>query len=82
LVVPVRDGVLRVRDGVLEVGPDASFDAIATLACKRQLELDGAYTEAEARELVEHFGYKYEPACAQLKRAGACASGAELRTVS
>lgn len=47
--------------GVLEVGPGASPDAIATLACRVQLERDGLNNEQGVRELVEAFGYEYTP---------------------
>jgi hypothetical protein len=81
LVVPVTEhGVLRVRDGVLEVGPDASIHAIATLACYRQCELHGAHSAQDVRELVEYFGFRYEPTRAHLKRAGK--SGVAYRAVS
>jgi hypothetical protein len=61
-VVPVEDyGAVRVNRGVLEVGPNASHDAIATVACRRQLQLDGITDEASVRELVERFGFNYEP---------------------
>lgn len=58
-VVPVAGGTVRVCDGVLEVGPDASPDAIATIACRQQLHEIGVFDEASARELVESLGYAY-----------------------
>lgn len=62
LVMPVEDyGAVRVVSGVLEVGPNASPDAIATLACRRQLQLDGLNDEGEVRTLVEDFGFEYVP---------------------
>jgi len=62
-VIPIEEsGVARLVRGVLEVGPDASPDVIATIACRRQLEIDGLHaTEAAVRELVEAFGFEYVP---------------------
>lgn len=61
-VVPVDDfGVVRVVRGVLEVGPDASPDAIATLACRRICERDGLNTEDAVQKLVADFGFEYTP---------------------
>lgn len=59
-VVPIDDyGAVRVNRGVLEVGPDASPDAIATLACRRQLRADGVHDEGAVRDLVTALGFDY-----------------------
>jgi hypothetical protein len=61
-VVRVADyGVVRVNRGVLEVGPDASSDAIATLACRRLLQSDGECDEPLVQRFVESLGFAYEP---------------------
>lgn len=79
-VVPVEDhGVARVNGGVLEVGPDASPDAIATLACRRQLGREGVSDEDAVRELVEALGYEYVPSHEQ-RLASGC-SGLAYRAV-
>jgi hypothetical protein len=59
-VVPVAErGVVRLARGVLEVGPDASPDAIATIALRLQLEHDNVRDERAVRELVADFGFEY-----------------------
>lgn len=61
-VVRVADyGVVRVNRGVLEVGPDASSDAIATLACRRLLRSDGEHDELLVQRFVESLGFAYVP---------------------
>lgn len=61
-VVRIADyGVVRVRAGVLEVGPQASPDAIATVACRRLLELDGVRDECAVKAFVETLGAAYVP---------------------
>lgn len=80
-VVPVAEyGAVRVVDGVLEVGPSASPDAIATVALRRQLAMAGEKDEAAVRELVEGFGYRYVPERVRLLRD--LASGVAYRAVS
>jgi len=77
-VVNVADyAVVRITDGRLEVGPGASPDAIATVACRRHLELDGEYDERLVKEFVESLGYQYEP-----DQESARSSGIAFRAVS
>ncbi|HEX6239992.1 MAG TPA: hypothetical protein VFZ61_03825 [Polyangiales bacterium] len=68
---------MRVVRGVLEVGPNASPDAIATLACRKICERDGLHTEAAVVELVADFGFVYTPAREQRPESGVayCAVG-------
>lgn len=61
-VVRISDyGAIREQRGVLEVGPGASADAIATLACRRMLHDDGDHDEAAVQSFVESLGYAYVP---------------------
>jgi hypothetical protein len=61
-VVPVEEyGVVRVANGALELGPEASPDAIATIALRKQLLHDDVHDELEVRALVESFGFAYVP---------------------
>jgi hypothetical protein len=62
VVVRVAEhGVVRVNRGVLEVGPEASSDAIATLACRRLLRGDGEQDEQLVQRFVESLGFAYVP---------------------
>jgi hypothetical protein len=80
-VMPIEEsGVARLVRGVLEVGPNASPDVIATIACRRQLEIDGLRGEAAVRELVEALGFAYVPTREQRERSDA--SGVAYRAVS
>jgi hypothetical protein len=55
-------GAVRVRGCCLEVGPMASPDLIATLACRTELErADFAADEADLVDLVISRGFDYEP---------------------
>jgi hypothetical protein len=45
--------------GVLEVGPNASEDLIATIGCRRRLARQGVHDETEVLRWVEHYGYQY-----------------------
>jgi hypothetical protein len=71
IVVRIADyAVVRITDGRLEVGPDASPDAIATIACRRHLELDGDYDEQQVKGFVESLGYEYVPDREQARDSG------------
>ena len=79
-VVPVEDlGAIRVVRGVLEVGPGASPDAIATIACRRLLQLDGIHDEGAVRQFVEHLDFAYVP---ERERRKDSASDVAYRAVS
>lgn len=45
--------------GILEVGPGASPDAIATIGSRRELARQGVHDEREVMRLVESYGYEY-----------------------
>ena len=79
-VVSVADrGAVRLVRGVLEVGPDASPDAIATIACRYELRQDGLVVdERHVEELVQTHGFLYEPAREMRSRK----SGIAYRAVS
>lgn len=80
-VVRVDDyGAVRLNRGVLEVGPDASPDAIATLACRRLLHDDGEHDETLVKRFVESLGFAYEPSRELL--GSTRASGVAYRAVS
>lgn len=63
--VPTR-GVVRREGTRILVGPHASEDEIATVACRRQLELElGATpTESAVRARVEEHGFRFAAASA------------------
>jgi hypothetical protein len=59
--VPER-GVVRLVDGMLlEHGPGASPDAIATIACREVLRDRGVTDEAAVRADVQRRGFRYAP---------------------
>lgn len=63
LLMPVREiGVVRRVGSVLEVGPLASADEIATVSCRCMLARTGAHAEAAVLDLVERYGFAYVPA--------------------
>jgi hypothetical protein len=51
--------VVRLRDGVLELGPGACDGAIATIAVRRLLRAHGLSDERDVQRLVESYGYGY-----------------------
>lgn len=62
LIVLVAElGIVRIRGVKLEVGPFASPDLIATIACRRGLEYRGIFGEVEVANDVEAHGYSYHP---------------------
>jgi hypothetical protein len=73
-------GAVRVRDGVLEVGPDAPPDAIATVACRHLLAREGESSERCVQSMVESLGYEYSPQREQRIRTSS--SGVAYRAVS
>lgn len=61
-VLMVSDlAAVRVVGSSLEIGPLASPDLIATVACRRALEARGVFGELALVEKVEALGYAYEP---------------------
>lgn len=52
--------LVRARGEVLEVGVDASKNAIATVSCRRKLALRGVRDEAQVRACVRRLGFSYE----------------------
>lgn len=56
--VSVR-GAVRIRDGVLEIGPDACVDLIAAISCRKILEAAGDASEEDVQAMVEFYGYVY-----------------------
>lgn len=63
VMMPVADvGAVRRVGGVLEIGPLASPDAIATASCRCILARDGVHDEMEVMDLVERYGFDYVPA--------------------
>jgi len=61
-VLTVADmGAVRVTGSTMEIGPLASPDLIATVACRRALESCGVYGELELANKVAALGYLYEP---------------------
>ena len=51
--------IVRQRRGVLEVGPGADDNEIATVACRRLLAIDGMFDERAVAALVESYGFDY-----------------------
>lgn len=63
LLMPVREiGAVRRVGCVLEVGPLASADEIATVSCRCLLARSGVHSETEVLGLVERYGFAYVPA--------------------
>jgi len=59
-VIRVADpGVVRLAGGVLEIGPGASWDAIASTGCRRDLARKGIFDERAVMREVEAYGYRY-----------------------
>lgn len=50
---------LRIREGVLEIGPGTTPDEIATQACRRILALSGKHDESLVRYEVRRRGFGY-----------------------
>jgi hypothetical protein len=55
-----RPGV-RERLGFFEIGPSASDDEIATIACRALVRRKGRFSEERVRRTVEHHGFRYAP---------------------
>lgn len=63
VLMPVGElGVVRRVGGVLEVGPLACADEIATAGCRCLLAHSGVHDETEVMDLVERYGFAYVPA--------------------
>jgi hypothetical protein len=68
-VTPVTHGGLRVTSGfVLELGPEATADEVATAACRRILALEQVHDELEVVELVHGYGFNYAGMGARVPR--------------
>lgn len=78
--MPERGAVRRDGTRIL-IGPEASDDAIATIACRRLLELQTPnVTERAVRAEVRRWGFRYRLATAQVRRItvpGDCARTAQ-----
>jgi hypothetical protein len=78
VVIPVRTtGTIRLVGGVLELGPGASPDAVATVACRAILARDGVTDETLVNELATAMGFEYVPS-----REARSESGVSYRAVS
>jgi hypothetical protein len=53
---------VRQVGAILEVGPDATPDEIATAGSRRELARKGVFDERQVLLLVESYGYEYVPA--------------------
>lgn len=57
-----RSGVREHRQSkVIELGPFASDDELATIACRAFVRRKGRFDEHRVRRVVEHHGFRYAP---------------------
>lgn len=47
--------------GIIELGPSASDDEIATIACRAFVRRRGRFDELRVQKVVEHHGFFYVP---------------------
>jgi hypothetical protein len=55
-----RGGLLNLGGDLVMVGPHASEDALATLACRAFVRRRGTFSESRVARVVAHHGFSYE----------------------